>query len=128
MFPGMPIRASSQSTMRLSAKEIYVLADASIQEIRNMRRELRKKALAHCERQVVRFGPLGIFSRPKYRTEDEAIRNAPEVQMANEMASTDMDVSNHMLKAAKYLMGANIPEEEKVMDVTLTDLMALLPL
>lgn len=121
----MFIRAADLSYIVLTAREVHRLAMQSIAEIDNMRRQRVSEALKEVEDETCSHF-FGLYRHKRYRTRDIALEHAPEVQLAKHFASGDRMTCELLMKAAQHLLDNDmLPEEQKVLHITLHDFRAL---
>jgi len=122
----MFIRAADMSYIVLTAREVHRLAVQSIAEIDEMRRQRVNKALREVGNQTCSHF-FGLYRHKRYPTRDAALKYAPEVQEAKYFAFSDRRTCELLKKAAQYLLdNDNLPEEQKVLYVSLNDFRALI--
>lgn len=121
----MLVRAADLSYIVLTAREVHRLALQSIAEIDDMRRQRVNEALKEVEEETCSHF-LGLYRHKRYPTRDIALEYAPEVQMAKHFANGDRMTCELLQKAAQHLLdNANLPEEQKVLHISLNDFRAL---
>lgn len=121
----MLFRAADLSYIVLTAREVHRLAVQSIAEIDDMRRQHVNEALKEVEGQTCSHF-LGLYRHKRYPTRDIALKYAPEVQMAKHFADGDRMTCELLQRAAQHLLGnGNLPEEQKVLHISLNDFRAL---
>ncbi len=121
----MFVRAADLSYIVLTAREVRRLAIQSIAEIDDMRRQRVNEALNEVEDETCSHF-LGLYRHKRYPTRDIALEYAPEVQMAKHFANGDRMTCELLQKAAQYLLdNSNLPEEQKVLNISLNDFRAL---
>ena len=121
----MLIRAADLSYIVLTAREVHRLAVKSIAEIDNMRCQYVNKVLKEVENETCSHF-FGLYRHKRYPTRDIALKYAPEVQMAKHAANGDRRTCELLQRAAQHLLdNANLPEEQKVLHISLNDFRAL---
>lgn len=121
----MFVRAAGMSYLVLPAREVHRLAMQSIAEIDGMRRQHVNEALKEVEDETCSHF-LGLYRHKRYPTRDSALKYAPEVQAAKHFASGDRMTCELLQKAAQYLLdNNNLPEEQKVLHISMNDFRAL---
>lgn len=121
----MFVHAADLSYIVLTAREVHRLAMQSIAEIDGMRRQRVNEALKKVEDEVCSHF-FGLYTHKRYRTRDIALEHAPEVQLAKRFASGDRSTCELLKKAAQHLLDNNyLPEEQKVLHISLNDFRAL---
>ena len=121
----MFVRAADLSYIVLTAREVHRLAVQSIAEIDDMRRQRVNKALKEVEDETCSHF-FGLYRHKRYPTRDLALKYAPEVQMAKHFASGDRTTCELLQKAAQHLLdNSNLPEERKILHISLNDFRAL---
>ena len=121
----MFVRAAGMSYLVLPAREVHRLAMQSIAEIDDMRRQHVNEALKEVEDETCSHF-LGLYRHKRYPTRDSALKYAPEVQAAKHFASGDRMTCELLQKAAQYLLdNNNLPEEQKVLHISMNDFRAL---
>lgn len=121
----MLIHVAGLSHIVLTAREVHRLAVQSIAEIDDMRRQRVDKALKEVEGETCSHY-FGLYRHKRYPTRDIALKHAPEVYMANCFASGDRATCVLLKKAAQYLLdNTDIPEEQKILHISINDFRAL---
>ena len=121
----MFVRAADMSYLVLPAREVHRLAVQSIAEIDGMRHQRVNEALKEVEDEVCSHF-FGLYRHKRYPSRDVALEYAPEVQMAKHFAIGDRLTCELLKKAAQYLLGnGDLPEEQKVLHISLNDFRAL---
>lgn len=121
----MFVHVAGLSHIVLTAREVRRLAVQSIAEIDDMRRQRVNEALKEVEDETCSHF-LGLYRHKRYPTRDIALKYAPEVQMAKHFASGDRRICELLQKAAQYLLdNDSLPEEQKVLHISLNDFRAL---
>lgn len=121
----MFVRTADLSYIVLSAREVHRLAMQSIAEIDDMRRQHINEVLKEVEDEICSHF-FGLYRHKRYPTRDVALEYAPEVQMAKHFASGDRMTCELLQKAAQHLLdNRNLPEEQKVLHISLNDFRAL---
>ena len=121
----MFVRAAGMSYLVLPAREVHRLAVQSIAEIDDMRRQHVNEALKEVEDETCSHF-LGLYRHKRYPTRDSALKYAPEVQAAKHFANGDRMTCELLQKAAQYLLdNNNLPEEQKVLHISMNDFRAL---
>ncbi len=121
----MFVRAADLSYIVLTAREVHRLAVQSIAEIDEMRRRYVNKTLNEVEDETCSHF-FGLYRHKRYPTRDLALEYAPEVQAAKHFASGDRTTCELLKKAAQHLLDSdNLPEEQKVLHISLNDFRAL---
>ena len=121
----MFVRAADLSYIVLAAREVHRLAVQSIAEIDDMRRQRVNEALKEVEDETCSHF-LGLYRHKRYPTRDIALEYAPEVQIAKHFANGDRMTCELLQKAAQHLLdNDNLPEEQKVLHISLNDFRAL---
>lgn len=121
----MFVRAANLSYIVLPAREVHRLAIQSIAEIDDMRRQRVAEALKEVEGEVCSHF-FGLYRHKRYPTRDIALKYAPEVQAAKHFAHGDRTTCELLQKAAQHLLdNSNLPEEQKVLHISLNDFRAL---
>jgi len=121
----MFVRAADMSYIVLTAREVHRLAVQSIAEIDDMRRQRVNEALKEVEDETCSHF-LGLYRHKRYPTRDLALQYAPEVQMAKHFADGDYMTCELLRKAAQHLLdNSDLPEEQKVLHISLNDFRAL---
>jgi len=121
----MFVRAADLSYIVLTAREVHRLALQSIAEIDDMRRQYVNEALKKAEAETCSHF-LGLYRHKRYPTQDIALKYAPEVQVAKLYADGDRMTCELLQKAAQHLLdNGNLPEEQKVLHISLNDFRAL---
>lgn len=121
----MFVRAADLSYIVLTAREVHRLAVQSIAEIDAMRRQYVNEALKKAEAETCSHF-FGLYSHKLYPTLDMALKYAPEVQTAKLYANGDRMTCELLQKAAQHLLdNGNLPEEQKVLHISLNDFGAL---
>lgn len=121
----MFVRAAGLSYIVLPAREVHRLAIQSIAEIDDMRRQRVAEALKEVEGEVCSHF-FGLYRHKRYPTRDIALKYAPEVQAAKHFAHGDRTTCELLQKAAQHLLdNSNLPEEQKVLHISLNDFRAL---
>lgn len=112
------------SYVRLHANEVYRLANSSINEINANRQRLVNAALDEVKDQVCNHF-WGLYKHQLYPDRETALEYAPEVLAAKQFARQDITTCELLIKAANYLMQANIAEDERYINVSLSDFRAI---
>lgn len=121
----MFIRAADLSYIVLTAREVHRLAVQSIAEIDATRRKYISEALKEVEDETCSHF-LGLYRHKRYPTRDIALEHAPEVQLAKQYANGDLRTCELLQRAAQHLLdNDNLPEEQKVLHISLNDFRAL---
>lgn len=121
----MFIHAADLSYIVLTAREVHRLAVQSIAEIDSMRHTHVNKVLEEVEGETCSHF-LGLYRHKRYPTRDIALKYAPEVQMAKQLAHGDRMTCELLKKAAQHLLdNDSLPEEQKVLHISLNDFRAL---
>lgn len=121
----MFVRAADLSYIVLTAREVHRLAVQSIAEIDAMRHQRVNEALNEVEDETCSHF-LGLYRHKRYPTRDIAFKYAPEVQLAKHFANGDRMTCELLQKAAQHLLdNGNLPEEQKVLHISLNDYRAL---
>ena len=121
----MFVRAADLSYIVLTAREVHRLAVQSIADIDDMRRQRINEALKEVEDETCSHF-LGLYRHKRYPTRDIALEYAPEVQIAKHFANGDRMTCELLQKAAQHLLdNDNLPEEQKVLHISLNDFRAL---
>lgn len=121
----MFVHAADLSYIVLTAREVHRLAVKSIAEIDAMRHTYVNKVLNEVEDERCSHF-FGLYRRKRYPTRDIALMYAPEVQGAKNAAANDYRTCKLLQKAAQYLLdNSNLPEEQKVLHISLNDFRAL---
>ena len=121
----MFVRAADLSYIVLTAREVHCLAMQSIAEIDGIRRQRVNEALKEVEDEVCSHF-FGLYRHKRYPSRDVALEYAPEVQMAKHFANGDRMTCELLQKAAQHLLdNGNLPEEQKVLHISLNDFRAL---
>lgn len=121
----MFVRAADLSYIVLTAREVHRLAVQSIAEIDGMRRQHVNEALNIVENETCSHF-FGLYRHKRYPTRNIALEYAPEVQMAKHFANVDRMTCELLQKAAQHLLdNSNLPEEQKVLHISLNDFRAL---
>ena len=122
----MFVRAANLSYIVLPAREVHRLAMQSIAEIDDMRRQHVNETLKEVEDEICSHF-FGLYRHKRYPTRDLALKYAPEVQLAKHFASSDRTTCELLQKAAQHLLdNSNLPEEQKVLHISLNDFRALI--
>lgn len=121
----MFVRAADLSYIVLTAREVHRLAVQSIAEIDDTRRQRVSEALKEVEDETCSHF-FGLYRHKRYSTRDVALEYAPEVQLAKHYASGDRNTCELLKRAAQHLLdNSNLPEEQKVLHISLHDFRAL---
>lgn len=121
----MFIRAADLSYIVLTAREVHRLAVQSIAEIDDTRRQRVSEALKEVEDETCSHY-FGLYRHKRYPTRNIALEHAPEVQLAKHYASGDRNTCELLKKAAQHLLdNSDLPEEQKVLHISLNDFRAL---
>lgn len=114
-----------QSTLQLSARAVQQLAMAALADMRRDRQKHVEEALEKVRTErCTHF--WGLYSHPRYRTREIALEHAPEVLRARMYAADDERTCELFRRAAQLLIeNAELSEEQRVLQVTLTDFRAL---
>lgn len=109
-----------QSMFELPAKEVLRLAEICEREIVEARKRQLKQVVADLrEQRTSRF--FGLYSVPTYPTPESAMRSE-EVHFAKHFLHGTLRTALILAKAAKALIdNPDIPEEKKVIQLTVTD-------
>jgi hypothetical protein len=121
----MLVHAPNLSYVVLTAREVHRLAVQSIADIDNARRQRVNEALKEVENETCSHF-FGLYRHKCYPTRDIALKHAPEVQAAKRYANGDRLTCELLQKAAQHLLdNDNLPEEQKVLHISLFDFRAL---
>ena len=116
----MKVGTPRQSTFELPAKEVLRLAENCEREIVAARKRQLNQALADLkERRTSCF--FGLYTVPTYPTSESAMRSE-EVHFAKNFLHGTLRTALILAKAATALIdNPDIPEEKKVIQLTVTD-------
>lgn len=121
----MFVHVANLSYIVLTAREVHRLAVQSIAEIDDMRRQHVNEALKEVENETCSHF-FGLYRHKRYPTRDAALEYAPEVQAAKHFASGDRMTCELLQRAAQHLLdNDNLPEEQKVLHISMNDFRAL---
>lgn len=120
----MSSRPMNQSSFELPAKEVLRLAKICESEVLAARKRQLNQALTDLKDQHTSYF-FGLYTAPTYPTSESAMRSE-EVVFAKNFLNGTLRTARILAKAATALIdNPDIPEEKKVIRLTITDYLEL---